>query len=708
MQFTVVINMRNPNALIAMAQVAQNANNPYEAFCEYIKYCVFSNVSSIMTLSEIRTAVGKEFGLYIPHNVLMKCLSYIQDEGVITFDTHQIKRAGPFDTEAFDRDREAYRATELAIIQAMMQYVSKYNREWTAEHTRELLIKALDRNGLAYDIFLHEGSSTNGAHQPTINEREMAEMLPDDEEIEPDDIATQPLFTDEYFVGKFIEETLAGDTVQKDYLLKICEGLMLCVGTYQLPSTDTNGRAPQINGTKFFFDTKLLLRFLGCASEAAVSAAAELVALIQNAGGRIYYYPQTLQEMERAFENAAKSLSYGYPPTDDEMRLYAIRIQNNPAIITAKKASLTSELANANIHLAPHETFTDNERIRFGFDRGDLQQYMRSNLPWDPQVIDNDALAIWETHMRRQGNYSEYCGTGAQLPVFVTTNSRLIGIALKFREDRSGTTALYGWKQNRLPVITDIRLTCRLWSPADHSERMSLLYLTANAVAAKRPTKRYLNSIREFAIQLGKQAPEYSEICLPAYFDDVVTDTILKYTMGEEEKLDINSFATSIAELSEWKAKEQEEITNQVIAERDGVSDELKNQTQSIIDGAVESGRKLLGWRKLALWLVVKWPVTVTVIFSAITAGISLIIGNWHPMWAIALPTVLKIIETCSASNFVGKPLAKWLLPKIDESISKRISKELRKAERPHEDSIIRQIKEQTELWVECKKISES
>lgn len=708
MQFTVVINMRNPNALIAMAQVAQNANNPYEAFCEYIKYCVFSNVSSIMTLSEIRTAVGKEFGLYIPHNVLMKCLSYIQDEGVITFDTHQIKRIGAFDTEAFDRDRETYRATESAIIQALMQYASKYSREWTIEHTRELLIKALDRNGLAYDIFLHEGSSTNGAHQPTINECEMAEMLPDDEEIEPDDIATQPLFTDEYFVGKFIEEALAEDTVQKDYLMKICEGLMLCVGTYQLPSTDTNGRAPQINGTKFFFDTKLLLRFLGCASEAAVSAAAELVALIQNAGGRIYYYPQTLQEMERAFENAAKSLSYDYPPADDEMRLYAIRIQNNPAIITAKKASLTTELANANIHLAPHETFTDNERIRFGFDQGDLQQYMRSNLPWDPQVIDNDALAIWETHMRRQGNYSEYCGTGAQLPVFVTTNSRLIGIALKFREDRSGTTALYGWKQNRLPVITDIRLTCRLWSPADHSERMSLLYLTANAVAAKRPTKRYLNSIREFAIQLGKQAPEYSEICLPAYFDDVVTDTILKHTMGEEEKLDINSFATSIAELSEWKAKEQEEITNQVIAERDGVSDELKNQTQSIIDGAVESGRKLLGWRKPALWLVVKWPVTVTVIFSAITAGISLIIGNWHPMWAIALPTVLKIIETCSASNFVGKPLAKWLLPKIDESISKRISKKLRKAERPHEDTIIRQIKEQTELWVECKKISES
>ena len=51
MHFTVVIDMKNPNALIAMAQVAQNANNPYAAFCEYIKYCVFSTASSVVTLS---------------------------------------------------------------------------------------------------------------------------------------------------------------------------------------------------------------------------------------------------------------------------------------------------------------------------------------------------------------------------------------------------------------------------------------------------------------------------------------------------------------------------------------------------------------------------------------------------------------------------------------------------------------------------------
>ena len=226
MHFTVVIDMKNPNALIAMAQVAQNANNPYAAFCEYIKYCVFSTASSVVTLSEIRTAVGKEFGLYMPHNVLVKCLTYIRTEGVITFDTHQIKRVGSFDTEAFDQNRETYRTTESAIIQSLMQYASKYNRKWTVERARELLIKTLDRNGLAYDIFLHEGDTKQENHLHTISESELTEMLPDDEEAESNDIEGQPLFTDEYFVGKFIEETLAGDTAQKDYLKKICEGLM--------------------------------------------------------------------------------------------------------------------------------------------------------------------------------------------------------------------------------------------------------------------------------------------------------------------------------------------------------------------------------------------------------------------------------------------------------------------------------------------------
>ena len=150
-----------------------------------------------------------------------------------------------------------------------------------------MLIKVLDRNGLAYDIFMHE-KSYDDKLRPVVSDAELDELLPDEEAIESDEDG-QPLFTDNYFVGKFIEEILAGDTIKKDYLRKICEGLMLCVGTYQIPSADTTATVPQISGTAFFFDTKLLLRYIGCAGEAAVAAAQELVELIQNAGGKIYY-----------------------------------------------------------------------------------------------------------------------------------------------------------------------------------------------------------------------------------------------------------------------------------------------------------------------------------------------------------------------------------------------------------------------------------
>lgn len=97
-----------------------------------------------------------------------------------------------------------------------------------------------------------------------------------------------------------------------------------------------------------------------------------------------------------------------------------------------------------------------------------------------------------------------------------------------------------------------------------------------------------------------------------SYFDDNVTDKILQNTSGEEDKLDLNVFASSIEELSEWKAKEQEKITNQVITERDNISDKLDKQTHQIIEGAVESCQKILMKQKIGLWLIEKWPITIS------------------------------------------------------------------------------------------------
>lgn len=704
--------MNNPNALIAIAQVSQNPQNPFAIFCEYIKYCIFVNTAEVMTINELKDSIAKEFGLYMPHNVLLKCLTYVQEDKTVSIDNHRIKRTGEFDTEEFDRVRKEYREIELALIHSLIQYASKFNRTWTEEYARELLMKVLDRNGLAFDIFLHGKKHIDGDVCTSIDINAIEQMLPDEEDVE--ETKSQPLFDDRLFVGKFIDEVLEQDTVKKEYLRKICEGLMLCVGTYQLPTTENDKVSAQINGTDFFFDTKLLLRFVGCAGEAAITATKELVSLIQNAGGNIYYYPQTLEEMERAFDNAIRVLSRGNLPRDDEMRLYAMHIKNSLAIIKAKKASFRGELTSARIYYRPHENFSDKERIRFGFSCDDLQQYMRQELPWEQQVIDNDALAVWETHMRRQGDYGAYCGTSARLPVFVTTNSRLIGIALKYREARMGINTIRGWKHNRLPIITDIRLTCRLWSPAGQGERLSMLYLSANTVAAKRPTKRYLDSIRELAIQLKDNVPEYSGICLSAYFDDEVTDAILEKTKGLEEELNIGSFASSLEELTEWKAKEQEERTREqeertkeALTQVDEVSEMLKRQTEDIISDAVEKNKEKIKTMSTVLRMTLCWPAVVALCFVVISAVISPITGNMKIWWIVLIPVVLWVAEKVFSSDFVKKRVLKYVFPRIEAWANKYIIDNLGKAELPYKDRIISEIKKQTPVWQECVKTLE-
>lgn len=701
MTYEAVIDMNNPNALIAMAQVSQNANNPFYSFCEYIKYCIYCNASDVMTIAEIREAVGQEFGIFLPRNIELKCIAILQNEKSIRCSDSLITRIGEFDTVGFDSERIQYRETETKLIRSLISYVSKYGKSWDESYAREQLIGVLDRTGLAYDIFFQTPVDSGLSAEADSSLDHFDEALPDDEEIELDDDC-QPIFTDSFYVGKFVKELLAIDSIEKTYLNRICEGLMLCTGAFQIPSSTAESFDNQrIKGTTFFFDTKLLLRFIGCAGEAAIQSAKELVQMIQNHGGTICYYPQTLEEMNSAFDNAIRRLSNGYPPRDNEMRLYSNSVNRSIPVIATKKAGLVAELSRHKIYKRDLGIYSDAERLRFGFSRDDLRGYMQKNLRWEQRAIENDASSIWETHMLRQGNYNDYCGTNERLPVFVTTNTKLIRIVLKYRKDRPTVPSINGWKCNRLPVITDMRLTCRLWSPAQEGDRLSLLYLTANAVAAQRPTPRYINKIREMALMLRKQVPEYSEINLTEFFDDNVTDSLLQSTHGEEKNLNIGTFASTLNEISEIRAAEEEKRTAKAKTERDQIREKYDAQQQGIIDSAVNASKDNLGMLAVVIKLLIWWPAIITILFAGIAALLSWAIGNWNIVWIASLPLIVKIIELIFASAFVERHILRWFQPKIESAFEKRIGKNLRVAELPFKETIVQRTKEETKLW--CK-----
>lgn len=700
----VVIIMSNKNALIAMALVSENANNPYYVFCEYIKYCIFTCCKNTITIKEAREAVKEEFGIYMPHNVFIYCLDIIAKEGLIKQDNNQISKTGSFDISEFEKIRSSFRDTEKSLIHELTNYVLKYGLNWDYDKAREQLIKVLD-NGLAYEIFIHEKDVT----QEKINDA--LELQVDSNESiseESEDLKSQPLYSDRFYVGRFICQILSSDNPVKEYLLKVCEGLMISIGVNQLPSAGKINTSPQIKGTEFFFDTRLLLRYIGCAGEAAVKATRELVSMIQNAGGKIYYYPQTFTEMKIALDDAIFYKSNKTVKLDYEMRIYAQ--DKSPTVISAKKANLENELGKSNIYLKPLGYYSEKDRIHFGFDFTDWQQYLKKELNWDPKVIENDALSIWETHMNRQGNYQDYCGTRKRLCVFVTNNSRLVSTSMKYKEDRPNIKNISCWKNNRLPVITDIRLTCRLWSPAEQCERMALLYLTSNAVAAQRPTKRYVNEMRDLITQISTEAPEYSDICLSEYFDDNVTDLFLKKNHGKESEFNVGNLASSLYELSEFKAIEEQKRTKEIekklrASEKSRVkaNDELTKQKENIIESAVEANKNNLGFiSKWILKFVMNWSIIVGTLFSGLTAIVSVIIQQWSILFVIIIPAVLFIFENYFTSQIIKKKMLTKIYPKIIDSYKKKIKENLREVEKPYEQEIVEKSIKRTDLINKC------
>lgn len=700
-----VINLENPNALITLAHVSANANNPYKAFCEYIKYYIFTQTSDLIDISEIKVGVKTEFGLEIPYNILTYCIrNRLKDCLVFEKAQHRFRRIGSFDVEGFEKARNEVKRIEDNLIDALLKYVEGYGRKWTREYAVNQLIKVLDKDGFAYDIFVNAAYSDFSSSNSFADKfAEQDKFFYDEDEVDAkqDDISQQPLYNDRFFVGKFIQKTISEDTYLKQYLIQICEGLMICIGTYQLPHTDAGVTRPQIRGTTFFFDTRLLLRYIGCAGQAAVKAAQELVELIQRNGGKICYYQHTLSEMTKAFDDAISSLNNRMIPYDNEMRIYAKSVKNNIPVLQLMRNNLVQNLEKSHIFLRASEAYSDNERIEFGFDFNDLKHYMFSQLDWKPQTIENDAMSIWETHMRRRGNYNEYCGTKQHLCVFVTSNSRLVSIALGYKDLRSNTPHVREWKNNRLPIITDIKLTCRLWSPSDNNDNVTVLNLMANAMAAQRPTTQYINKVRELAEQFSSQVPEYANISLSEYFDDIA-DSILEKTQGKDEELNIGVFSSSIQELAEMKARDQEKITNQVTRERDDITQKYSDQTSEIIKSAVDSYKNMLGIWKVWLWIALHCPLILGIVITMLSAVVSFICRKL--LIVILAIGVLAILGEFIKRDRIKARLISLLLPQAEKHLEEKIKSKLRTVEIPYKDQIIAESKESNKLLGKCRK----
>lgn len=699
----VVIKMENPNALMAVAYVSQNDNNIYDVFCEYIKYCLSKKSQTNFILNDIRKDIADEFGIELPHNVLLFCLKAIAKEGFLqVFNDKSIKIIGEYDCSILDKARIDFYNVERSLITSMVSYGIKYNKNWQYSDARKLLIDILNRSGIACDIFMENEIDFDAFEEDYFNEE--AEYIT---ELELDISRPEPMFKDTLIAGKFIEETLNNSaSAEKDFLYEVCKGLMLCAGIFQLADKNGEITTPNIKNTKFFFDTRLLLRLLGYAGEAAVEATKELVDLIQSNGGKVCYYPQTKVEMRRAISNAVYDLENGGIPKDYEMQIYALK--SNPDSVTTllriQDDQLENSLSKLGIVESMNETFTEQERLKFGFDYKDFEKFMLDNFDksiWKDKAVQNDALSLWETHMRRSGDYSCYYGGKNELSVFVTNNTTLTRVPSMYKEARKSIKNVSAWTSNKLPVITDTRLTCRLWSPSSQSTNLPLLSLAANAVAAQRPSRKYVEKMKQIACDLKESNKNFSELFIPSILDDKMTKRVLDITGGDENKLTIDVIANSFDE-----QRIQEEIRfktkiKEITKERDEKQDIADALKQGIVDGAVERIKNKLGIIRSSLFTI----LYIDYIAAAILAMIPIVISynlSKNIIISLLVSAIIAVIGKIIANLLLATKLLRCYIPKLEKKFDKKIANSLFDNEKPYKSEIVNKVKAQTKFWQKC------
>ena len=222
-----MINLKNKNALIALAYIKTN-ENPVVVFCNYILYVLSKSSTRSMRIDELHDSVFEEFGLDLPIQMINICVRILKKEKSVEIlpngaGIHFCDES--FDAASFDATFSQLHFKEKSVIDCLADYVKrKWGVEWSCEEARRYLSDFLDDQGNAASIFLDDEISKSNKLSPS------------------------------WYIGRFVSDLQnQRDSVEWKYLLDIINGMMIYQGVYYIDDYNQN------KAQKFKLDVKKLI-----------------------------------------------------------------------------------------------------------------------------------------------------------------------------------------------------------------------------------------------------------------------------------------------------------------------------------------------------------------------------------------------------------------------------------------------------------------
>ena len=655
--------MKNPNALISLAYIKIN-KNPLHIFCNYILYILLTASNQSLRVDEIKDRLKDKFGLDMPQLMLKNCTRMLKDSGDIV----QMPNGGgykigatKFDTESFERTLLRLQEQEEVVLRSIVNFVSsRYKLSWSEDDARRYLSLFLGEEGNGARLFLYE------------------EFPTDSKRISPS-----------WYISKYVSDIQGkNESVEKQYLEEIINGMMIYQGIYQIGDYRQN-KNQKYSGTVFYLDTKLVLRALGYSWSAQVEATKELISLItKKYDGKIGVFQQTIDEVQNALHRAGVSYDRREKAADivdSELRMYA---ELNPSGATLLKEASTLVLPRLREEYdAVIQTVFDwnaPEVRRHSIEVKPIIEYIKSEKEWRPGAVTNDVEIINQINILRKGDYTVRYGGRSKLPVFLTTNVDLVFAFRKYIVEKSEKDTSSIWNIHALPIISDNMLLFRLWVPyANEYTSLPALTLSRYAYSAQNPNTQYFEKLRETATAY-KEEKGIEFVDLTEMRRQQLEEILVTKSHGDSALLTADMVALSIDELVKMENISLcTQVTNlQSMVDNQG--SELEKRDSRIIELASRPFVNKLGAWRLLIWCAQIWWIIITVLFvvggKAAEMYANVALSKW---WAIAafpciiaaiLGVIDKLIDKCDVYHFMLKKAVGLTWTKYSRRIVKKLS----------------------------------
>lgn len=555
------------NTIITLAYI-NTTDNPLHVFCNLFIYLLQTkSANGCMRIDELQNGFSSEFGLKIPIHVLKSCAIVLTNKGNIK----KLRDGGgfqyiqsDFDVQQFN-EQVAYRKhQEDELLQDLSEYLEGLKVNWTLDETRNNLLDFFIKSNYAYYLFTDGGT--------------------DNWELDPDD----KKISSNWYISQYLKKVEKEKGPHFDYVIDMTRGLMIYIGLCQFPDYNEN-KHEKFNGTKFFFDTKLVLRYLGYSWPEMVTGTRELVNLLRTEyGGQICIFQHTYQEICSAISTEIAALA-----PDNTLR------ENWELECFRRLNSYTKEQFDMDLQFMEHKIVEDekitieedvdvtkpqNKRYNLGL-RKFIKHIREAHPSWKIKVVENDVNSINQINIMRRQDYNKAYGGRKKLPIFVTTNYALISSCRSFFNSEYKEKGAQ-FQIHHLPVIADSALTYRLWlpkaasiSPAD----VPALSLSRIVYSAQQENSVFYEKFRENL----KNYNGYGRISidnLSEYYSSKLFEIVARNSDGEYENFTEEVLAQSLDEFMKIENMNKDHEIATLSENLHNISVEKTQQENDLID----------------------------------------------------------------------------------------------------------------------------